>query len=254
MSYAIMAGGDFRVGDVLARSWNIFTGNILFFVGVTLVIYLAMGAGIGVVVIPISFAAWWASGIAGAVLIGIAIVIAVVVFVGLNTIGQAVLLLGAFQRMRGQPLQVSEAVQRAFARFLPLIGLGILSGLCILLASLAFLVPGAILFCMWAVAAPACIVEGLGPTASMSRSSQLTKGYRWKIFGVVLLLYLINGIGGQIVERTLGLTSSTLASIGGFLWLVAWMAFWNCAFVMMYHDLRVAKEGIDTEQIAAIFD
>ncbi len=252
MSDSITAGGDFRVGDVFARTWNIFTDNILFFIGVTFVIYLAMGVGIGIVVIPIAFAA--VSGNAAPVLIAIGVVIGLLAFVGLNTIGQAVLLLGAFQRMRGQPLQVGEALQRAFARFLPLIGLGILSGLAIIVGSMLFIVPGAILFCMWAVAAPACIVEGLGPTASMSRSSQLTKGFRWKIFGLVVLLYVINGIGGQIVERILGLAGTTLASIGGFLWLAAWTAFWNCAFVMMYHDLRVAKEGIDTEQIAAIFD
>jgi hypothetical protein len=252
MSDSISASGDFRVGDVLARAWNIFTGNMLFFVGVTLVMYVAMGVAIGIVVIPIAFAA--ASGNAAPVLIAIAIVLAIIVFFGLNTIGQGVLLLGAFQRMRGQPLQVNEALQRAFARSLPLIGLGFLAGLCIILGSLAFIVPGVILFCMWAVAAPACIVEGLGPTASMSRSSDLTRGFRWKIFAIVLLLYVINGIGGQIVELTLGLASSTLASIGGFLWLAAWTALFNCTVVMMYHDLRVAKEGIDTEQIAAIFD
>jgi hypothetical protein len=33
-----------------------------------------------------------------------------------------------------------------------------------------------------------------------------------------------------------------------------WIAYWNCAIIMTYHDLRVAKEGIDTGQIASIFD
>ncbi len=252
MSDSIRAGGDFRIGDVFARAWNIFTGNILFFLGVELVIYVAMAVGVAAVVVPIAFAG--VAGNAAPVVIAIAALLAVIVFVGLNTIGQAVLLLGAFQRMRGQPLRVGEALRRAFARFLPLIGLGILSGLGIMVGSLLLLVPGLILFCMWAVANPACIVEGLGPTASMSRSSQLTKGFRWKIFGLVILLWIINVVGSQVIERIIGLASSTLASIAGLLWLACWTAFWNCALIMAYHDLRVAKEGIDTEQIAAIFD
>ena len=44
------------------------------------------------------------------------------------------------------------------------------------------------------------------------------------------------------------------AVIFGIIWFVVWIALWNCTIIMMYHDLRVAKEGIDTEQIAAIFD
>ncbi len=249
---SVTAGGDFRVGDVFARAWNIFTGNILFFLGVTLVTYAAMGIAVAIVVVPFAFAA--VSGNAAPVLIGIAIVLAILVFVAVNTIGQAVLLLGAFQRMRGQPLRVSEALQRAFARLLPLVVVGILSGLGIMVGMLLLIVPGAILFCMWAVASPVCIVEGLGPTASLSRSSQLTKGFRWPVFGLMLLLWILNAIGSKVVEVILGLASSTLASIGGFLWLAAWTAFWNCVLILVYHDLRVAKEGIDTEQIAAIFD
>ena len=41
-------------------------------------------------------------------------------------IGQGVLLLGAFQRLRGQPLRVGEVLQKVMARFVPLLGLSIL--------------------------------------------------------------------------------------------------------------------------------
>jgi hypothetical protein len=44
------------------------------------------------------------------------------------------------------------------------------------------------------------------------------------------------------------------SAVGSGLWFVVQTALWNCALIMMYHDLRVAKEGIDVEQIAAIFD
>jgi hypothetical protein len=248
---AIRAGGDFRVGDVLARAWNVFTGNILFFLGITFFVYLAIGIAVGLFIVPFALAG--ALGDAWGVL-AVGAFLAVILFLALNTIGEAVLLLGAFQRMRGEPLRVSAALQQAFARFLPLIGLGILWALALLFGFLLLIVPGVILLCTWWVVVPVCVVEGLGPIASFSRSSALTKGYRWKIFGLLAVLFVMNGIGSKIVELIFGLAGETMAGLGSLLWFAAWTAFWNCVLIMTYHDLRVAKEGIDTEQIAAIFD
>jgi hypothetical protein len=45
-----------------------------------------------------------------------------------------------------------------------------------------------------------------------------------------------------------------LTLIGGLLWNGIWGAFYAIAAVVTYHDLRVAKEGTDIEQIAAVFD
>jgi hypothetical protein len=247
----ITGGGDFRVGDVLNRAWQVFIRNILFFVGITLLVYLAIFLPIGVFGVLLVLAgmgsdAWW--------LIAIGIVVAALLFIVLNTIGQAVLLFGTFQRLRGQPLRVGEALRRAFARFFPLVGLGILYSLGLMVGLLLLVIPGVVVFVMWTVAVPACVVEGYGPVASLSRSAELTKGFRWKVFALVLVLSLINGIGGQFFETLLGMAGAWASAVGSVAWFVAWTSLWNCALIMIYHDLRVAKEGIDTEQIAAIFD
>jgi hypothetical protein len=248
---SINAGGDFRVGDVLSRAWNIFSGNLAFFLGITSLIYLAIIVAVGGFV-AIFFLAGASADVGW--LAGIGIFLAVILFLSLNTIAEAVLLFGAFQVLRGQSIRVGEALQRAFARFFPLIGLGILWSLGIMIGMVLLIVPGVILLCMWAVAVPACVVEGLGPTASMSRSADLSKGYRWKILGLLLLLGVINAVGGKLIEVILGLAGDWLSSIGSLIWFVAWNAYWNCVLIMIYHDLRVAKEGIDTEQIASVFD
>lgn len=255
MSVDPIRGGDFSVGDVLARAWNIFIGNIVFFVSVTLLIYLIIGVGIGVIA-GLAFLLGVSGGMDLLIGIGIAaaVIVVILLFIVLNTVGEAVLLLGAFQRLRGEPLRVNEALKRAFARFFPLFGLGILSGLAVMVGFVLVIVPGVILLVMWAVAVPACVVEGLGPIESMSRSSALTKGHRWKVFGLLLVLWFINGIGSQFFTTLLGAVSETLASVGSYIWLAVWTALWNCVLIMTYHDLRVAKEGIDTGQVAAIFD
>jgi len=44
------------------------------------------------------------------------------------------------------------------------------------------------------------------------------------------------------------------AVIGSLVWTALWTAYYNSVLVMIYHDLRVSKEGVDVEQIAAVFD
>jgi hypothetical protein len=269
---SIDASEVFRVGDVLSRAWRIFIGNILFFLLVPFVIQLITIFAVSLSALMLIFAGWATGSV---VLMGLGIFLAAIVALGLYMVGQAIVLLGAFQRLRGQPLQVGEAVQRALGRFWPLVGLGLLWGLVIggissIYVAIAFglwdalsvwvfalapifVIPLTILFLMWTVAVPACVVEGSGPTDSMGRSAVLTKGYRWKILGMNLLLVLL-AVACTMVQGMLTMASQALGAVFNFLWPVAWAGYWNCAIIMTYHDLRVAKEGVDTEQIAAIFD
>jgi hypothetical protein len=269
---AINASEVFRVGDVLSRAWRVFTGNILFFLLVPFVIQLIMMFGVTLSGLLLVFAGWAAGSVA---LMGLGAFLAAIVAFGVYMVGQAVVLLGAFQRLRGQPLRVGDAVQRALARFVPLAGLGILWSLVtgsiavvcfaigaalwdslagwVFVLAPAFVIPVTILYLMWAVAIPACVVEGFGPIGSMGRSAGLTKGCRWKIFGMSLLLSLL-AVACAIVQVILAMASQALGTVFNFLWPVAWAGYWNCTMIMTYHDLRVAKEGVDTEQIAAIFD
>ena len=48
--------------------------------------------------------------------------------------------------------------------------------------------------------------------------------------------------------------STILVLLGTLLWGALWTSYYSIAVVMTYHDLRVAKEGIDIEQIASVFD
>ncbi len=115
--------------------------------------------------------------------------------------------------------------------------------------------PGLILFTMWFVAIPVCVVERLGPISSLGRSRRLTKGHRWKILGLLLLLYLIGIITSIFLGGTFtALGGTPLAMIGALIWSAIWGTFASVVIVVTYHDLRVAKEGIDTEQIIAVFD
>jgi hypothetical protein len=236
-------GTDFRVGDVLSRGFAICMANFPFFFAITFVVSLP-----NLLFLlnqdPLNPAATfgWRFGVS----------IALVMI--LSQLGQAVILFGAFQQLRGQPLRPGEAFSRALARFFPLLGLAILYGLGIMLGSMLLVVPGLILLVMWAVAVPVCVVEGLGPVASLGRSRELTKGHRWKIFGLLALLLIVSAVGNKLVGLILSPVGIMAAALGTVIWAALLGAFWHCVIIMAYHDLRVAKEGVSTEQIASVFD
>jgi len=235
-------GGDLRVGNVLSRAFEICSANFLLFGAVMLVVSLP---NLFFTLQPATEASWAS---------GLYFVLEIVLGLFLNTIGEAVILFGAFQYLRGQPVVPGEALQRSLARFLPILGFAILYALALFFGFILFVIPGIILFVMWTVALPACVVEGLGPIDCMRRSTDLTRGYRWKIFGIFILLTIISAIVGGIINSIAGQGGIVAKALIGVLWSAAWSTYWNCVLVMIYHDLRVVKEGIDTAQIAAIFD
>lgn len=241
---SLPAEGEFRIGNVFNRAANILFANFPFFFIVALIVALP-SAVFQLQQGPRESVTDWDIAIIAFALIG---------GVLFSTIGQAIILSGAFQYLRGEPVRPGEAFQRGLAKLFPLLGLAILYNLGLGLGFALLLVPGLLLVVRWAVVIPACVVEGLGPIASMGRSARLTKGHRWKIFGTLALLMIINLLAYAIVGLMLG-PAGPYAAVAGFaLWQGGWGAFGHCVTIMIYHDLRVAKEGITSEQIAGVFD
>jgi hypothetical protein len=246
---AHFAEGDFRVGRVLNRTSSVLSRNFLPFFLVTAIANLPGALLIKASSDPDSTSPEAVFQNLGLVMIGLVLTIV------LNVLCQAVVLYGAFQDMRGRPVNLTESLQVGFRRFFPIIGLAIVMYFLIMLGTMLLIVPGLILLTMWFVATPVCVVETLGPLKSMRRSSQLTKGHRWKIFGLILLVAVLGSvIIGGINLSLEAMAGPILSLIGGVLLNGVWGAFNAIAVVVTYHDLRVAKEGTNIEQIAAVFD
>jgi hypothetical protein len=172
----------------------------------------------------------------------------------LGLICQATVLHGAFQDMCGRPVRLIESVQVGMRRFFPVLGASLTSIVLISLGCVLLLVPGLIVYITLFVTIPACVVERTGPFESISRTSQLTKGHRWAIFGMVVLLVIAAIISSAVIDEVAArLAGPVLGAAIGAIWSVVETAFGAILAVVTYRDLRVAKEGIDTEQIAAVF-
>jgi hypothetical protein len=241
------AAGDFRVGRVLDRTFSVLSRNFLAFFVATAI------AGLPTVLLSRSMDVFeTGQGMAlGVGLILLGYFLAIVLY----TLSQAIVLYGAFQDMRGRPVKLTESLQVGLRRFFPIVGLAIGMSFFVMLGFVLLFIPGLILLTMWFVATPACVVERLGPFRSMGRSADLTSGYRWRIFGLMVVLFIISAAAGPIIDAALaGVGGTALVLIGSLIWNGIWGAFYAVAAVVTYHDLRVAKEGIDIEQIAAVFD
>ena len=83
---------------------------------------------------------------------------------------------------------------------------GILAGLGITVGLILLIVPGLILLTLWAVVIPVVVIERPGVMASFGRSSELVRGNGWRVFGVIVVLFLvlfvINAILGAILSAS----------------------------------------------------
>src|SRR5262249_50734443 len=147
-----------------------------------------------------------------------------VLIVALSTFGQITIVHAAFQDVRRRPFRLTESLNVSWRRFLPIIGLSLIAGLLTVLAMFLLIVPGFILYTMWFVGFPVCVVERLGPWRSLRRSQELTKGHRWKILGLALLI-IIPSLGSLAIAFGLSAVASPMAGlIGKYIWSSIWGA------------------------------
>jgi hypothetical protein len=236
---------SFSVGGVLSRSFSIWLKNLLpFFVlsaiinapALLFVYLLQTGA--------ITMSNLLVAGLLAGVL--------AMVF---GLIGTGAMTYGVFEQLRGGHASIGKCISVGFSRLFPILGVGLLAGLCLLLGFVALIVPFFILMCMFYVAVPAAVVERPGITGALKRSAELTSGYKWSIFGIIFLLGVINKVSNKIIESIF----SGSGDVGAFalvtLAVAAFLgALGSVASAVAYHDLRVAKEGVATEELARVFD
>jgi hypothetical protein len=166
----------------------------------------------------------------------------------------------------GRPLSAREALSRATPYLGGILICSFLTAFIVGLGLLFLVIPGIILGTGLAVAIPAVVLEpGRSASGALSRSWELTRGSRWRIFGLgltlLILLYIplaaITGVLALLLPRAGGsLTAATSVSavvalaVGGMIQLLLYPLFY-CVLTIAYYDLRVRKEGFDLELLAA---
>ena len=172
-------------------------------------------------------------------------------------------LIGATVRhLSGRPAHIGQSIAGALARIVPIILLSILVGLAIMFGLLLLIVPGIILYLMFIVSVPAMMAEGRGVTDSMSRSADLTKGFKGMIFLLAVVLLMLGGgvsavcsaIFGRIAEVSGDLAMDRITlSLGTLVNQTVVTAISAVVVGALYVELRTVKEGASTEAMAEVF-
>jgi Membrane domain of glycerophosphoryl diester phosphodiesterase len=166
----------------------------------------------------------------------------------------------------GRPLSAREALMRATPYMGRILIASLLMALVIGLGMILMVVPGLVLGVGLAVAIPAVVLEaGRSASGALSRSWELTRGSRWRIFGLgvtlFVLLYIpvvaVSGLVAVLIPHgnaaAFGASSTATIvalAIGGVVQLFIYPLFY-CVLTVTYYDLRVRKEGFDLELLAS---
>jgi hypothetical protein len=233
--------GTLEIGKVLSQSFSIYLANFLPFIILTTI-----------ALSPALLFSAWASGLQ-APAAKLAQSFSTIVEYLCVPIATAPTTYGVFHQMRGSSPTLGECFRVGLATLVPMLGLAIVQGCVVGLASVLCLVPGILLAVRWAVAIPVAVEEHPGVGGALERSSYLTDGYRWQVFGVVAILYILNVVLVGVLAVGLGSESR------GFLFASSLLDVFTVglsatATAVMYYRLRSLKESIDVDQIASVFD
>jgi hypothetical protein len=242
----VQGGPAISVGRVFGRAFSVWIANFVPFTVVTVIVHLPVFLVAGLVPAALTPGTAWYG------LTQLLSYLAYLLVTGALTSG----VLGSLQ---GQPARVGALLDRGVGRIGVVFASSFRMGLWLVLGFILLIVPGVIWYCALFVAVPAAVVEpALGSSAAaLARSRTLTAGSRWQIFGVVVLVGLVMLVGmfvaGFLAVLATGLPLSTRGLIGMVVMTLI-TPLGACAPAVAYHDLRVAKEGVSTADLARVFE
>lgn len=238
--------GDFNIGALISESLAVLNKALPRFLGLALIPIIPLILSTLLIGAP-------APGEAPSNLGGFGVLF-LIYFVLLFAI-QGGMIYGAFSELRGQTFSIGDALAKGLARFLPVLGVSLLTGIAVSVGFILLVAPGLWLLCILYAAVAVCVVEQRGVFDSMSRSGELTSGYRWKILGLLLVVGVAGGVVSAIVEFIGGkLGGAVFGTLLGNVVQVYLTALGSVIAALVYYRLRSIKEGVDIDRLATVFD
>ena len=252
------------IGELLDRTFVYYRRHLVTFVGIAGLPYLFVLAFqlVGLALQP-------TAGLAVLTLFG-------GLFVRLiaSTFSQGATVVAVSEIQLDRPASIGAAFARIQSQLGELIVLLLNVGTRVLLGLLLLIVPGILQALKYAIAVPVAILEQNGVSASLSRSADLTKGHRGRIFVIYLLFAILLFIGslvwqlpaafvaGVTIARSgaarpvtsLPWTAQAVALFGQFVTQAVLSPIMTIGITLIYYDERVRKEAFDLEHMMQQLD
>lgn len=141
-------------------------------------------------------------------------------------------------------LDLGDLFRSAFQVLGPVIVAAIIVGLGIGLGLVLLIVPGLILMTIWATTIPTVVIERRSPLEAMGRSRELVRGHGWQVFGVVIILAILQEVARRILIAIFSEMDDFVGSaIGLLIANVLFAPLGAIAATVLYLQLRRIKEG-----------
>jgi hypothetical protein len=252
-------------GELLDRTFSLYRSHFGLFVGIFALPYLVVLAyqGVGLALQSgtpqlsnVLISAVWSLGALFLILV-------------VSAASQAATVVAVSNLHLDRPASVTDSFSSVKGQILGVVGLSSIVVLAAGIACLALIVPGVLLFIMWSLAVPAKVLEHKGIFDSMSRSMELTKGSRGRIF-VIGLLIVVLAIAVSWLLQWPVLIAAGFSLKGGMQrmtigWQVALLivefvsrslvgALSTIALSLVYYDQRVRREAFDLQLMMSTID
>jgi hypothetical protein len=277
-------------GEVLDRTFNLYRNNFQLFAGIATILSLAslIGAlllvlmGVGVVgaappdfrnpasLLLVIFG--WLIGYLLFYLIGYALSLGATIYaVSQVHLGNRTTIKESYRRIRPQMWSIINIVVSIFLR---IVGASILAYILIALVAVAAVAAGAAwlaavlgfcgavagvvwvmsIACKYALAVPVCLLEKIKGMAALHRSKELAQGSLFRIFIVLLLVFVLNlafslGLqyGGGLIVASIPFAAIAWNLLAGFIASTLSFPISNIAYSLFYYDQRIRKEAFDLQ-------
>jgi hypothetical protein len=134
-----------------------------------------------------------------------------------------------------------------------LIVAGILAGIAIGIGLLLLIVPGLFLLTIWAVLAPVVVLEKKSAFEAFGRSRELVRGHGWQVFGVIVVLFLLQFIVSAVIQAIANGVSDSFAAyaLSDLIVRLLVAPLSALAAAVLYFELRGRKEGAGADTLTA---
>ena len=176
----------------------------------------------------------------------------------------SLLVFAVFQRLRHRNPDFGECLRVGASRAYYVLLTVLVATFLTVLGTILFIIPGIYLSLIYYVVTPVAVIEGLGVGESLSRSSELTQGQRWRIFWLGFALIFVYGtillVPAFLVGAlsAIGAEESLASTIGMFVVIVVIgvmsSILLSVTSTVVYRDLKLIHGDFDEESLLAVFD
>jgi len=253
------------VGELLDRTFFFYRKHFLLFVGLAGLPHLVL---LAVQLLAVVFRS--GEQVAARILAAaVTTLLTALVYLAVVAVSQGTTVIAVSRMHLGREPSIAEAYGAIKGRFFTLVLIMLVAGLATGVGLVLLIIPGILIALMLSLAIPVAVLERTGVWAALTRSAELTKGNRGRIFVIYFLFAVLTYIFYSLWEIPIIVAAGVLARqsarglpvwtqvafpVGQFLTQCLVSPLLTIALSLVYYDQRVRKEAFDLEHMMSQLD